>query len=355
MSLVEEEAARSALVRAEIAEQPAVVERLLASESGAIGAVAAEVLRRRPRYVVIAARGTSDNAARYAQHLLGRMCGLPVALATPSLHTLYGTPPSYRDALVLGISQSGASPDVVSVVDAARRQGSITVALTNDTGSPMAHAAAHTIDLCAGVEASVAATKTYTASLAAIAALAAAIAQDGAARRELDGLPSLLTAQLALAADASALAASEAHAWERLAVVGRGANYATAFEAALKIKELTGTAAEPYSPADFLHGPIAVVRDGFPVLAVAASGPALEGARELLEAVRARGGRACLITDVPELAAPGEPVLHAVPAPEWLSPLTCVLPAQLLAVATAERLGHDVDAPFGLQKVTRTT
>ena len=126
------------LAEREIDEQPAVVERLLAESGAAVGAVAAEVARRRPRYVVIAARGTSDNAARYAQHLLGRMCGLPVALATPSLHTLYDAPPSYRDALVIGISQSGSSPDVVGVVAAARRQGSVTVAITNDTASPMA-------------------------------------------------------------------------------------------------------------------------------------------------------------------------------------------------------------------------
>lgn len=346
--------AESITTRAEIAEQPTVVRRLLGEASPAIDAIAAEVRARRPRYVVIAARGTSDNAARYAQHLLGRMCALPVLLASPSLHTLYGASPSYRDALVIGISQSGASPDVVSVLQAARRQGSITVAITNEGGSPLAGAAEHVVDLCTGVEASVAATKTYTASLAAVAALAVAIAQDDVARGALDGAAALLADQLCLSTSVL-MPVDEASRWERVAVIGRGPNRATAFEAALKIKELTGCTAEPYSPADFLHGPIAVVRDGFPVLAVVMQGPALADATSLLEAVRARGGRVLLITDTPELARADEPVLPVVASPEWLSPLTCIVPAQLLAVATAELLGHDVDAPFGLQKVTRTT
>ena len=161
-----------------MAEQPQVIERLLVEESGAIAAAAADVERRRPRYAVIAARGSSDNAARYAQHLMGRFWGIPVALATPSLHTVYDAPLRYADGLVLGISQSGASPDVVAVLQAARVQGCIAVALTNEPDSPMAAAATHVIELHAGVEASVAATKTYTTSLAAAAALAVAIAGD---------------------------------------------------------------------------------------------------------------------------------------------------------------------------------
>jgi glucosamine--fructose-6-phosphate aminotransferase (isomerizing) len=342
------------LARAEIAEQPAVIAALLGAERGAIRQAADAIRAASPRYAVIAARGSSDNAARYAQHLLGRFCRLPVALATPSLHTLYAAPPRYADAVVLGISQSGASPDVVGVVASAVADGAVTVAITNDPSSPMAQAAQHVIDLRCGAERSVAATKTYTASLAAVAALAVAVAGDDAARRrELDAVPELLGRQLERrdGPDAAAAAAAE---WSRLAVIGRGANYGTAFEAALKIKELTGVAAEPYSPADFLHGPIAVVGDGFPVLAVAASGPALEGIREVLERVRARSGEGWAI------AEPGVPLdavgrLDLEPTPEWLSPLAAVLPAQLLAVGAAERRGLDVDRPFGLEKVTRTT
>ena len=155
-----------------MAEQPAVLERLLRESAGAIAEAAAEIEARRPRFGVIAARGSSDNAARYAQHLFGRFWGLPVALATPSLHTLYDAPLDYRDALVIGISQSGASPDVAGVVEAAAAQGAITIAITNEPDSALGRAAAHVIDLCTGPERSVAATKTYTASLGAVAALA---------------------------------------------------------------------------------------------------------------------------------------------------------------------------------------
>ena len=342
------------LARAEIAEQPEVIARLLSAEREAVAAAAAEIRERGPTYAVIAARGSSDNAARYAQHLLGRFCRLPVALATPSLHTLYDAPPRYADALVLGISQSGASPDVVGVVEAARADGAVTVAITNDPASPMARAAAHVIDLRCGEERSVAATKTYTASLAAVAALAVAVAGSGGEREaELAAIPGTLARQLERV-DGPASAAAAAAEWTRLAVIGRGANYGTAFETALKIKELTGVAAEPYSPADFLHGPIAVVGAGFPVLAVAAGGPAFAGTREVLDRVRERDGDAWAIAE-PGAALEGVGRLDLEPSPEWLSPLVAVIPAQLLAVGAAERLGLDVDRPFGLQKVTRTT
>jgi len=331
------------LARQEIAEQPAAVARVLADADGALAAAAEEIRRRRPRYAVIAARGSSDNAARYAQHVLGRLCGLPVALATPSLHTVYDAPVNYTDGLVIGISQSGASPDVVAVVAAARAQGCVTVAVTNDPASPMAAAATHVIALRTGEERSVAATKTYTTSLAAAAALAAGIAGDAGKTRELTGVPDALTRQLARLGgiDDAAEAAAE---WTRLAVIGRGANYATAFEAALKIKELAQVAAEPASPADFLHGPVAMLDPGFPVLAIAPSGGA--ALRDVLAAAHERDADVTVI---------GDGGLHVEPVPEWLSPLCAVIPAQLLAVGAAERRGVDVDRPVGLQKVTRTT
>jgi glucosamine--fructose-6-phosphate aminotransferase (isomerizing) len=341
------------LVRAEIAEQPAAVERVLADASGAIAQAAADIRRREPRYAVIAARGSSDNAARYAQHVLGRLCGLPVALATPSLHTVYDAPLRYTDGVVLGISQSGASPDVVAVLDAAREQGCITIAITNDAGSPMAATATHVIDLQAGVEASVAATKTYTTSLAAVAALAAAAAGDTGRQRELTGVPDALARQLERT-DGIAAAVEATRAWQRLAVVGRGANYATAFEAALKIKELTGVAAEPASPADFLHGPVAMLDRGFPVLAVLPAAPPGAAMQDVLAAAHSRGADVTVIGGVDRAAAPGDRYLSVEPGPEWLSPLTAVVPAQLLAVGAAELRGLDVDRPLGLQKVTRT-
>ncbi len=342
------------LVRAEIAEQPAAVARVVADPEGAIAAAAAEVVRAQPRYAVIAARGSSDNAARYAQHVLGRLCGLPVALATPSLHTVYDAPLRYDGAVVLGISQSGASPDVVAVLEAARAQGCVAIAITNDAGSPMARAATQVIALGAGAEASVAATKTYTTSLAAVAALAVAIAGDGERRSELAAAPETLARQLRRGAGLDEAAAAAA-GWRRLAVIGRGANYATAFEAALKIKELVGVAAEPASPADFLHGPIAMLDPGFPLLAILPSPPAGAAVRDVLAAAHERDADVTVIAEPDYAPAPGERVLELEPGPEWLSPLAAVIPAQLLAVGAAERRGLDADRPVGLQKVTRTT
>jgi glucosamine--fructose-6-phosphate aminotransferase (isomerizing) len=339
---------RVSLARAEIAEQPEVVARLLDRQRTAIDALAADMRRREPRYAVLAARGTSDNAARYAQHVLGRILSLPVALATPSLHTLYDAPPGYDDAVVVGISQSGESPDIVSVVADAANQGALTAAITNAPASPLADAAEHVIDLSAGEERSVAATKTYTASLAAIAALAAS--GDAALTAEVEGLPAALAGQLALTGD-SAQAVRAAADWDRVTVVGRGAHYATAFEAALKIRELAGIVAEPYSPADLLHGPIAAVTAAQPLLAIAPAGPTLASMRELIAAARARGSHVAAIGHDRTL---GDPFLQLVDVPEWLGPVIAIVPAQLLAVGLAEHRGIDVDAPFGLSKITLT-
>ena len=324
----------------EIAEQPAVIERLLHEQWAAIATLADALRDAPPRFAVIAARGSSDNVARYAQHVLGRLCGIPVALATPSLHTLYGTPPRLDQALVIGISQSGASPDVTAVVADGAAQGQLTLAITNVPNSPMAAAAEHVIELGTGEERSVAATKTYTASLAAVAALAAAWTGDQSLREELRATPQALAAQLDKPADVDL-------DWERCAVIGRGANYATAFEAALKVKELTGIAAEPYSPPDLMHGPIAVLGPDHGVLAFAPPGPSAEGVEHAVDEAKRRRAPTVVV-------APGQD-LDLVPMPEWLSPLGAVVPAQRLAAALAERRGVEVDRPFGLSKITRTT
>jgi glucosamine--fructose-6-phosphate aminotransferase (isomerizing) len=201
-------------------------------------------------------------------------------------------------------------------------------------------AATHVIGLSTGPERSVAATKTYTASLGVIAALA------GVNQGELEAIPDAMARQLAVDVPFEAAAA-----WARLAVVGRGVAYGTAFEAALKLSELTGVIAAPWSSADFMHGPIAIVEPGFPILAIAPSGPTLDGVRELLDAASARGADVTVISDAP--LGGRRIALEAVP--EWLSPLVAVIPAQLLAVGAAEHLGRDVDRPTGLKKVTLTS
>jgi glutamine---fructose-6-phosphate transaminase (isomerizing) len=340
------------LLRAEIEEQPDVLARVVERNGAAVAAVAEALARRPPAFVLIASRGSSGNAARYGQHVFGRLNRLPVGFASPSLHTVYGTPPRLESALVLGISQSGQSPDVVRVLEDATHQDQITVAVTNDSSSPLAHAARYVLPLHAGPERAVAATKTYSASLCAVAQLAAALTGEELLQRELAAIPAAVARQLVETDTGAAVEA--ANAWHSCAVVGRGPNYGTAFEVALKIKELTAIAAEPYSPADLLHGPIAVVEPGYPVVAIAPSGPARPAMEELLDAVRQRGGAPLILSDAPRLARAEKLFLRLVPVPEWLSPVTAVVPAQLLAAGIAERRGVDIDHPFGLSKVTRT-
>ncbi len=336
----------------ELAEQPGVVERLLQDPHGAIALAARTARSADVRQVLIAARGTSDNAARYAQHVFGRFLRLPVILATPSLTTLYGGGPHLHRTLVIGISQSGQSPDVCAVVEEAREQGQLTVALTNVPGSPLARAAQVTIDIDAGAERSVAATKTYTASLAAVAALAAELSGELSLRRDLEHVAAAMQTQLELGIGSGAELLG---AGDRCALAGRGPNYATAFEAALKIKELTGIAAEPYSPADLMHGPVAVLGHESPLIAFAVTGPALSSVIEAEREGAARGAERLLITDAPAAAfASGCHTVALAEVAEWLSPLVAILPAQALAAQVALGRGLPVDAPFGLSKVTRT-
>jgi glucosamine--fructose-6-phosphate aminotransferase (isomerizing) len=277
-----------------------------------------------------------------------------VALAAPSLLTLYGAAPRFGGAAVLGISQSGGSPDVVGVVEAARGQGAPTIALTNDPSSPLARAAEHVLDLSAGTEHAIAATKTYTAELVVLAMLSAALRPTAGDAAELERLPSAL--ELALEADApAAAAAAERAAMASCVVLGRGFEYATAREWALKIKELARVIADPYSAADFLHGPLALIEPGLPVLAVATSGEVAAGMRELLARLRAEfGADIVAISDAPDgLAAAA--VLPVPPhVPEWLRPIVSAVPAQLFAAHLARARGLDPDAPRHIRKVTRT-
>ena len=332
------------LVRDEIAEQPAAVERVLADADGAIAAAAEEIRRRQPRYAVIAARGSSDNAARYAQHVLGRLCGLPVALATPSLHTVYDAPMRYTDGLVIGISQSGASPDVVAVLAAARAQGCVTVAITNDPASPMATAATHVIALHAGAEESVAATKTYTTSLAAAAALAAGVAGDAGKTRELAGVP-----------DALEPPARAPRRNRRRGRRGRGVDAARRDRPRRQLlrprsRRRSRSRSWPAWPPSPRRRPTSCT--GRSRCSTPAS-PCWRSRRPAGPRSTTCSPRRASAT--PTITVIGDDGLAVEPVPEWLSPLCAVVPAQLLAVGAAERRGLDVDRPIGLQKVTRTT
>ncbi len=338
----------------EIHEQPEVLARLLAAEVENAHRLAAAIRGRRIQYLMIAARGTSDNAGRYGQYLFAAMNQLPVALATPSLFSIYGQPPRLGDALVLGISQSGQSPDIVSVLAEAQRQGALTAAITNDPGSPLAAAADHVLQLHAGAERSVAATKTYTAQLAAVALLNAVLSGDPANLAALQAIPAAVQHTLKLADQVRRYAERYRFA-DRCVVLGRGFNYATAFEIALKLKETDYIAAEPYSPADFIHGPLAMLDDRYPVIVVAPSGPLLTEMRSAMIRIAERRAELLVISDDAETLACGRLALRLpVTVPEWLSPLVSVIPGQLLALHIALERGDDPDRPRALQKVTLT-
>ncbi len=338
-------------LQAEIESQPEVVARLLERESPRVETI---VTHLPPfQYVLMAARGTSDHAATYAKYIWAALAGYPVALATPSLHTLYGAPPRMDGALVVGVSQSGQSPDIVSVLEEGRSQGRPTLAITNDGSSPLAAAADYVIELHAGPERSVAATKTYTAQLTVMALLAAYLR--GSGQDELGRLPGALAAALEAARPVVERRAERYRYMEQCVIVGRGYNYATAFELALKLKELTYIMATAYSSADFRHGPIATVTEGLPVILVMPSGETLDDMLDLSRELKERGAELVTISDagsVHELATTALPLGTAVP--EWLSPITAIVPGQLLALHLALAKGHNPDMPRGLQKVTRT-
>jgi glucosamine--fructose-6-phosphate aminotransferase (isomerizing) len=346
-------------LRDEILEQPNAARRQLVSPAGAIDAIAQRLRADPVESVVIAARGTSDHAAIYGQYLLGVMNGLSVGLAAPSIVSLYGVEPRFGRSLVIGISQSGASPDIVGVVEAARRQGAPTLAIINAPDSPLGEAAEFVIELAAGPERAVAATKTYSTSLLALARLSVALLErrgtntaDAAAA--LAGVPVAIEQALAVEPEVEALAVRFAAA-DRCVVVGRGFEYATAREWALKLKELAQVFADPYSTADFLHGPIALVQPGIPVLAIVSSGAATAGLVDVLGSLRELDVETVVLSDDPSIRALGN-FSVALPAgvPEWLRPISSIGPAQLFAYHLTRARGLDPDAPRYLRKVTRT-
>jgi glucosamine--fructose-6-phosphate aminotransferase (isomerizing) len=337
----------------EIAEQPEILEGLLQEESTHIARIAGAIRAFDPAFIHIAARGTSDNAARYAQYAFGIEARLPVALAAPSIHTLYGAQPRLGRALVIAISQSGRSEDVRQVVEDARRQGALTISLTNEPESPIAQAAEHHIWLRCGVEKAVAATKTYTAQLMSIAMLVTAVTGSTAMAEALHQVPGGLRATLTRAEGVAAWAQRYSYA-PQFAVVGRGYNYCTAFEIGLKVKELNGLTCEQYSEADFRHGPIAIVQPRFPVIVVAPQGSSYPLMTDLLDRLKERGAERLVIADEQQLP-PGEQFLTLPPGiPEWLSPICAVAPGQHFAMRLAESKGLSLDQPVGLTKVTVT-
>lgn len=350
----------------EIHQIPAVIRDLLVDGADGTTDVAAAIRAAQPRVVVIAARGTSDHAAVYARYLIESHLHLPVVLAANSLTTIYAQAMHWQGALVLGISQSGEATDVAAVLSEARRDGALTIAITNTPGSLMARIAEHTLYCRAGVERSMAATKTYVAELVVVAMLVGALlrAHGPATYSDVLGegliqLPDMLQRVI----DDSQRWVRRAEdlrgamvASDRALVVSRGYNFATALEIALKLKETSRMFADGYSSADLLHGPLVLAGPEIPVLVIRPNGRmgvALDGS---IARIRQTGARPWVIGASDLAGREDDERVLALPVglPEPLTPVGFVIPGQLVAEAVARQRGLDPDAPPGLAKITRT-
>lgn len=346
----------------EIREQPDALARTLERELPRVERLRELFKRRRPAFSLLAARGTSDNAAQFGRYLLEITTGIPASLAAPSIFTVYKAAPDLRQALVVAVSQSGESTDTNLVLEGARRQGALTVGITNEARSSLARLAEHVILVHAGRERSVAATKTYTGQLLALYLLAYALG--GRIRLDdLKRLPEWAAAALQLEPDIQQ--ASERYRFmSDAAVIGRGLNYANALEFGLKLIETCYVVAERFSAADFLHGPIAMVERSFPVFLFAPAGATWPAMRQVLERLAARKAETLIITDASNRAVrdcaarsvvlPPKISARRISPEDLYTPVPYIIPAQLFAASLAIWKGLDPDRPRGLTKVTRT-
>lgn len=341
------------IMSGEMAEQPAVLRRLLEEGAPRIRAVAEAVKARGPRFVLLTARGTSDNAALYAKYLLEIQLGLPCGLTSMSTTTAYEAKPDLTDVLVITVSQSGGSPDLVASAQAARDAGAITLAVTNSPDSPLAAVSEHHIDILAGPEKALPATKTYTASLLALYLFVDAL-RGGDGARTAARLPELSEEILRRRDEVRDLAGRYRFA-ERMVLTSRGYGYPTAKEAALKLMETSYIPALSYSGADLLHGPLAMVDNVSPVIAIVTDGRGGTALQPVLDRLRDRGADLVVIGPREQVGqASAGFVLPTAGVPEELQPVLEILPLQLLAYEVTIARGQDPDAPRSLAKVTET-
>jgi glucosamine--fructose-6-phosphate aminotransferase (isomerizing) len=342
---------------AEIDEQPAVLARLWTEQADEIRGIGDELARRRPRFVLLAARGTSDHAALYAKYLVEVLQALPAGLVSPSTSTIYGVRPDLTGVLYISVSQSGGSPDLVDALEAARSCGATTVAVTNNVSSDLARAAEFVVDVLAGSERAVAATKSYTAELLALYLLLGAAPSPRDARSAAARLADAAHATLQ-GIDAVGAAAARYRFATSLVTTARGYSYATAREAALKLMETSYLGAQAFSAADLLHGPLAMVDRNTPVIAVATPGRGGTAMTSVLRTLHERDADLLVVggTDDAAAAAPSATVLRVQTEgiPEELHPVLEILPLQQLALRLALERGVNPDAPRGLRKVTQT-
>jgi glutamine---fructose-6-phosphate transaminase (isomerizing) len=331
----------------EMAEQPARLRQLIGRFDAAVERIRG-VAPVPLHGICMVARGSSDHAAIYGRYLLEAATGKPVSLAAPSLHTLYGVDVDYSGQLVIAVSQSGATPEIVRTLQALQDAGGRGLAVTNNVESALAEAADETIELQMGPELAVPATKTVTGELTAFAIAACALGRAPFTLSELKAVPEWV--QEVLDDPGSVAAAGEAVGGaSQLIVVARGYLFAAALETALKLKETCSLVADGYSAADLRHGPIAAVTRGLPVIALCSPGPALSDVAALIEDLRARDASVLVVG-----SGAGADVSLPARAPEALMPIVAVVRGQQLAQVLALRLGYDPDTPEGLTKVTRT-
>lgn len=339
--------ASQTLMHREAAEAADAVARLLTENAAALTALGQRLRDHAPTMVVTCARGSSDHAATYGKYLIETLVGLPVASAAPSVASVFAAPVAAENALCIAISQSGKSPDLLATVEAYKRSGAYVVALVNDETSPLATLADCCLGLKAGPERSVAATKSYIASLAGLAAIVAAWTEDGVLAAALAALPQQLASAVQLDWSPARAALLDA---TNLFVIGRGYSFAIAQEAALKFKETCGLHAEAFSAAEVRHGPMAIVGKGFPVLAFASSDHAGDSVRSAASEFAAREATVCM-ADATQGAESPLPTLIAHPA---IEPILMIQSFYPMVNALSLARGNDPDRPLYLRKVTET-
>ena len=339
----------------EIRQQPEALAKTLKQEWKSIEKLKQQFEAYPPRLIVLAARGTSDNAAQFGRYLLELLTGIPVSLAAPSLYTLYGAKLDLEDTLVVAISQSGESTDTNLVLERAKEFGAFTLGITNEADSTLAKLGHASILVRAGKEKSVAATKTYTGQLLAMYLLAYALGAK-LQLKDLEKLPELAEKALKLEPQVAALA-GRYRFMQHAVVVGRGLNYANAFEFALKMMETCYVIAERFSSADLLHGPIAMVDPHFPAFIFAPSGVTWDPISQLLTRLDGTTHESLIVTDKSNKEAfDSKRRAFRIPVsiPELYTPIPYIIPGQLFAAYLAAEKGFNPDQPRSLTKVTRT-
>lgn len=323
----------------EAAEAPKRIAEQLAANAATVEQVVAQIRQRAPKFVYMVGRGSSDHAGVFAKYLIEIEIGLPVAAAAPSIASVYNKLLQLKEALVLVISQSGRSPDILAQVEMAKRSGAMVVALVNDTTSPLAEQAHYTLPLHVGAEKAVAATKSYLATLSAILQLVSVWSGNQTLQQAVQQLPQSLEQAIALPQQLNAAALEKvAH----LVVLGRGLGYAISREIALKLKEVCGIHAEAFSSAEFLHGPVTLVKNQFAIVDVTVEDESLAAHRNQIEDVRSRGAA------IVQLHHKG------VDAQARVLPLLILQRFYLDVEVVARSRGINPDAPPGLNKVTKT-